>query len=271
MAASAAVIFSAAGQGKTTQKQFIDGLIAQAKKGNKDSAFRLAVSFTRGYDHLPVDVQKAKEFLKVALTYEKAAGDNISVKMAAEQFCFDNRDIFGEEQELIASKVKAARQVQPGEPDETLLVGIYQGDCVTSKFLNAESSYLGRVPQQIKAKWEADPARKARSEAFTVKDTQECIDAGYTPAKTLLALITCEGKGVERDVSKGIKLLEEAANAGDGTAKIELSCIYYIPKFGVEQDLKEAHKWAKSAQQQGIPGANYVLKRISQMKGCVLL
>jgi len=273
MAASAAVVFSAAGQGKTTQQQFIDGLISQAKKGNKDAAFRLAVAFTRGYDHLPVDIQKAKEFLKIALT-SQPSDDKIghSISRAAEQFCFVNRDIFREEQGLIASKVEAARQAQPGEPDETLLVGIYQNDCLTSKFLKAESFYLERVPHQIKAKWEADPARKARTEVFTAKDAQECIEAGYIPAKTLLALITCEGKGVERDVSKSIKLLEEAANAGDGSAKVELSCIYYMPKFGVKQDLKEAHKWAKSAQKQGVSGADYVLKRISQMKGgCILL
>lgn len=58
----------------------------------------------------------------------------------------------------------------------------------------------------------------------------ELAEQGVMEAKTNLADCYLEAKGVDKDVAKGIELLQQAANAGDRFAQYRLGVIYYQGK-----------------------------------------
>jgi len=274
MAASAqALTFSPASQGKSAQKQFTDTLVTQAKNGNIDAAFRLGLALTRGYFGLSVDFSKAREYFKIAMQYNtdlssKREGANYKLYRAAsdgaEKFCYQNRDILGEE--LTQDKL----------PDGSVIVkqGSYNMlDYIPTKFLSIECYYAGKIDEKIKQRDAADPSRVERAHKGVAKDMQEAHDAGFVPATGYLGILKCEGYGLEKDVQAGLRLLEAAANAGDGPSKFKLGEIHRIGLYDQKVDLKEAFKWYKAAKEQSIPGVEHGLKRVEKLKHgtCVLL
>jgi len=274
MAASAqALTFSPASQGKSAQKQFTDALAAQAKNGNIDAAFRLGLALTRGYFGLSVDFSKAREYFKIALPYDLK--DNCIPKEinseidrwagnGAEKFCYQNREILG------------AELTQDKLPDGSVIIkqGSYDTlNYIPTKFLSSECYYTGNIDEKIKQRDAADPSRVERARKGIAKHMQEAHEAGFTPATGYLGILKCEGYGLEKDVQAGLRLLEAAANAGDGPSKFKLGEIHRIGLYDQKVDLKEAFKWYKAAKEQSIPGVEHGLKRVEKLKHgtCVLL
>jgi TPR repeat protein len=72
------------------------------------------------------------------------------------------------------------------------------------------------------------------------------LTAAATRARANLARMYAEGLGVKKDLSKGIRLYEEAANAGEFFAQIELARIY-SRGLGVTANPDAALKWYSAA------------------------
>jgi TPR repeat protein len=265
MAASAqALTFSPASQGKTAQKQFIDGLAAQAKNGNKDAAFRLGLGYARGYFGLHVDFEKAREYFKIALKYNVDDTEiNKSASSAAEKFCYDNREFLGED--LTCKELDGEKIVETGSYDVL--------HYVPSKFLHVVSVHDGNISDKIKQKMKDDEAFRETSHKNGAQRVKECSEKGFTPATGFLGVLLCEGYGLDKNVQEGLRLLKEAANAGNGESKFQLGKVFHMGLYDQKVDLQEAHKWYKAAKDQGVPGAETGLERVAKLKHgkCVLL
>jgi len=75
---------------------------------------------------------------------------------------------------------------------------------------------------------------------------QRASDLGYAPSKVHLATFYFTGKGVDRDVDKGVALLTEAANAGQTEAALRLAELYST-QGAVKTDLNTSRKWLEKA------------------------
>ena len=69
---------------------------------------------------------------------------------------------------------------------------------------------------------------------------KQSAESDYADAKTKLAFFYFDGKIVEKDVSKGLELLQEAVNAGSEIAKEELGSVYFFGKFDIPKNHWEA-------------------------------
>ena len=77
-------------------------------------------------------------------------------------------------------------------------------------------------------------------------------DAGYPIAKKAYGnRLLLGNKGLKRDVSRGIKLLEEAAHLGDGNAAALLT-FYYAAGKDILRDLNKARRFLALAQREGV-------------------
>jgi len=255
--------FSPASQGKTALKKYTDDLAVAAKKGDYDAAFRLGMGFTRGHFGLPVDMTKAREFLRMAITWKNGGDDNsedeVYIIDSAERFCFEQKDLLGED--LTYEEIGGKRYYNEGSYDKIRYI--------PSKFLYAESVYKRLNEGKIEAHL-VDSAQKG-----IVKDLNEGITRNFVPAKGMLGLLYCSGfPGIPQNISKGLSLLKEAAELGDGPSKLALGHAYSTPLHCMQKNLKEACKWYKAAEDQGIAQASPELKAVMKeiKKGqCVLL
>jgi len=262
-----ALTFSPASQGKTALEKYVADLAVAAKRGNKDAAFRLGIGHFRGYFGLAVNLQKAREYLDIALINKR---DNESeadsdIRMSAEKFGSKNANLLGEQYAY----------TQIGDKKFPITGSYEKLYYLPSIFLSVESIYLGisDASQQIGQLNAEDPARAQRSHQSVAERAKKCSDGNFIPARGFLGRITCEGYGVEQNVNEGIRLLKDAAEQGDGPSKLLLGEIYHKELYGVERNLKEAMKWYKSAEQQEIPGASQGVKTVKglQHAKCVLL
>ena len=262
----APLTYSAASQGTTPQKQFTDALAVRAKQQkDKDAAFQLGVAHTRGYLGLRFDLEKAREYFKIALDYKEEHSEiENRIRRAAEKFCFDNKSILGED--LTMEVIDGEKEFNKGHYESL--------HYVPSKFLFNLDMYNGNIPDELKRKIETEPGRKERSCSNTTKKIKECSEAGLMAATGFLGRLYCEAYGVEENVNDGLSLLKQAANAGDAQSSMYLGEIYRKGLHGISRDLGEAHVWYKKADNQGIPEAQTKLKEIEKFKKaakCVLL
>jgi TPR repeat protein len=77
---------------------------------------------------------------------------------------------------------------------------------------------------------------------------------GNADAQNRLALLYINGKGVPKDIAKGVALLRQAAAKNHPVAELNLG-ILFGAGFGVPKDDAEAVKWYRQAAEQGNPGA----------------
>lgn len=260
-----ALTFSAGSQGTTPQKQFTEGLDARTKQGDKDAAFQLGVAHTRGYFGLRVDLPKAKSYFKIALEEkDEPTNAELTVIMAAEKFCFDHRNILGEE--LITEDVDGTKELKKGSYEAL--------HYIPSKFLFADATYNGNVTDALKQHIASSNEAGAKARIGVAKATQACSEAGFTPATGFLGRLYCEAYGVDENINEGLRLLKQAANAGDAQSSLYLGTIYHKGLHGVGINLQDAHKWYSEASKQGVPEAQTGLEKGAKLKKtakCVLL
>jgi len=214
---------------------------------------------------LRIDLPKAKAYFKIAL--EEKDGDTREDRWsvrAAEKFCFDHKNILGEE--LITEDVDGTKELRTGGYDIL--------HSVPSKFLFAETRHEGNIPESIKQKTDADPERKTKARNGVAKDIRECSEAEFMPATGFLGRLYCEAYGVDKNVNEDLRLLKQAANAGDAQSSLYLGTIYHKGLHGVGINLQDAHKWYSEASKQGVPEAQTGLEKVAKLKKaakCVLL
>jgi TPR repeat protein len=75
--------------------------------------------------------------------------------------------------------------------------------------------------------------------------------AGCAYAKRLFGRILVEGAGTPRDTETGVRLLQEAAEAGDGAAEYALARLYSAGRFGVVRDEQKANEHTRRASEAG--------------------
>ena len=88
--------------------------------------------------------------------------------------------------------------------------------------------------------------------------------AGDAEAKTDLALAYMNGAGVEKDVTRGIELLREAADSGSARAQLHLGLCYDSGE-GVKKDANLAQTWIKRAADQGYKEAKLAFDILNGM------
>ncbi len=103
-------------------------------------------------------------------------------------------------------------------------------------------------------------AMKMAQKLYVFKnDTQSSIHAlkklaskGHLQSKFTLATFYIEGKGIEKNVKQGIKLLEENVNSGHGESCALLGFYYLYEKYGVfKKDCDKAAKYYELAAHKG--------------------
>ena len=82
----------------------------------------------------------------------------------------------------------------------------------------------------------------------------ECTNAGSNLAIGRMGMHYLEGEGLEKDVGKGLEMLERAGRKGDGGALYYLGCSYRDGN-GVEQDFKKAVAYLKRSAGRKEPSA----------------
>lgn len=85
--------------------------------------------------------------------------------------------------------------------------------------------------------------------------------------QVLVGLAYLDGRGVARDVERGIALIRQSANAGEGYAQDRLGAIYHngIYRNGVPivgRDLRQAERWLEQAIQNGWEKAGQELEQV---------
>jgi TPR repeat protein len=89
------------------------------------------------------------------------------------------------------------------------------------------------------------------------------VQAGDPVAVLTRAHRLIRGGGVRRDVASGVSLLEQAAEAGMGSAEFSL-CLLHANGSGVPQNFRTAYVWCSLAAFRAYPGAGVVRDRIGQ-------
>lgn len=89
------------------------------------------------------------------------------------------------------------------------------------------------------------------------------VQAGDPVAAMTRAHRLIRGGGLRRDVAAGVSLLEQAAEAGLGSAEFSL-CLLHANGSGVPQNFRTAYVWCSLAAFRAYPGADVVRDRIGQ-------
>lgn len=79
---------------------------------------------------------------------------------------------------------------------------------------------------------------------------KKAADQGYGKALNNLAYLYLDGKGTEKNVNKGIDLLEQAYNSGNVFSAQNLALIYYYGDY-VTKDWNKVFEWADKAYDKG--------------------
>ncbi|MBP3194923.1 MAG: sel1 repeat family protein [Cardiobacteriaceae bacterium] len=110
----------------------------------------------------------------------------------------------------------------------------------------------------------------------SLNDIERLSSMGISVAKVTLAECYIQGgctfadkKTLEKDINKGLKILEEAASLAndiDGDAAFRLGDYLLLGQNGVQQDKNKAHKYLKKSAEAGNTKAMYYLA-VSYMSG----
>jgi len=92
---------------------------------------------------------------------------------------------------------------------------------------------------------------------------ERAVRKNNTEAKLYLSILLLDARGGPIDVQKGIKLLYEAANAGNAEAQFLLACEYYLGEY-IKKDINEAIRWAELSKQNGYKQADTFLEGLKR-------
>lgn len=94
-----------------------------------------------------------------------------------------------------------------------------------------------------------------QQKAEAISWLQKAAEGKNPAAMQRLGFLYTYGKGVNKDVEKGVSLTRQAAEANDPNAQIDLG-FDYANGIGVEKDYQQSLAWYEKAQQNGSPLAN---------------
>ena len=86
--------------------------------------------------------------------------------------------------------------------------------------------------------------RQAKERA-AVQELLARAESGDVKARFAYGLVLLQGKMVEKDQARGIAMLEQAAESGDGTAVVALYELYEKGRYGVPKNPEQADYWAR--------------------------
>jgi TPR repeat protein len=87
-------------------------------------------------------------------------------------------------------------------------------------------------------------------------------DQGHAKAKSALAVYYEVGLGVQRDIDKAFRLVEEAASLGEHTAQLRLGR-FYLDGEAVDSNVTAAYLWVYIAERNGNQKAEELLETTS--------
>jgi TPR repeat protein len=87
-------------------------------------------------------------------------------------------------------------------------------------------------------------------------------ESSSSEAKYLLALAYAEGFLVERDISRCLALMKEAATAGCLDAQCTLGLLYHLGWQGLQKDPEKAEFWLRAAAEDGSSAALEILEKM---------
>ena len=91
----------------------------------------------------------------------------------------------------------------------------------------------------------------------------KAAEAGDVEAQSTLGYYYLAGKGVKKDIAKGIEWTRKAAEQGDMLSQYTLGR-HYLSGNGVPKDKVEAVKWLSKSADQGYPLAQEWLKKAEE-------
>ena len=237
---------------RTDDKDFLLGkeqLLARASGGeaeiNVSAQLLVGMGYHQGRFGFPVDLAEAEKWLGMAMKEE-----HLDPGSCALAYCFEHG---------LAGKPKDIGRAK----GEYLSA---QKKCLAAKYLSA--SIFHKDPFQDDE--QKEPLTPEFIANDLLKNLMECVDQGFVPAIAFLGMrYLTDGWFVSVDRERGLKLLKSAAEQGDGSSRFFLGQLYSQGLHGVNQDLTEAKKWYKLAQEQRYPGADQALQ--SPKKGCVIV
>ena len=94
---------------------------------------------------------------------------------------------------------------------------------------------------------------------------EKLAQSGHTKAQFFLGQACLEGKRVEQDIAKGIKLLASAGNNWNFSAQQLLSTVFQDGKY-VAKNKEEADKWLQMSRRQLLSKTDSVLKILNPEK-----
>lgn len=171
----------------------LDTLQRNAEAGNAEAMYRLSMLYERGYDSIPADSTKARGLLRNSAE----AGYPPAMNYLG-YLLLNSRDTSSSEtREGLSWLEKAAGK---GDPKAASNIGFLILNDTTGRY-----SGLYSRPDSVAASYVRMGAH-----------------AGLPTAKSMLADLYREGRGVERDTLKAERLYEEAATLGLGDAETRL-------------------------------------------------
>lgn len=112
---------------------------------------------------------------------------------------------------------------------------------------------------QADAVKDANLAMNKNDLSSAIKILQDAADAGDNAAKGLLSSYLHSFPSPFRDEKRACKIALEAAEAGDITAKVTMSECLVFPKDGSKADYNRAREYARQAWKEGSPAGGFML------------
>lgn len=242
-------------------KDPIKELIKAAEKGDKDSQYKLALSYKDG-DGVDKDYAEAAKWFKKAAEQGHTEAqflyglwcdyNSISKEIKKEKY-----DAFGSQKDI----------VKKGDAFELFFFcGMYYYLCEESKGMPESFKWYKKAAEQGHTESQFMVAviyNASENETEALKWCRKAAENGHAASQFLLGYIYRNNEDMKKDPAEIAMWYKKAAEQGGMSAQYSLGTCYE-DGYGVKTDLTEAIKWYKKAAEQGHGGAKAALKRLKK-------
>jgi TPR repeat protein len=159
----------------------------------------------------------------------------------------------------LALLLSAAAFAGPAEDYAAAQKAFHSGDLPRAMQLLERASNAGHAPAQAMLAWILDGAEEnSRAVALYRRSAAQ----GYPEGQFGLATMYLKGEGVARNNAEAVKLLTSAAEQGHGQSAALLGSAYLNGDLGLEKDPAQGRTWLEQAAAAGDPSARQQLERL---------